>query len=329
MNSKNEQLLTQLLRVIDEKCEGYDLSEIQAEISNVLSDYVVTLDTRKDSNDINEKIEIFLAAKKLEGLSSLSLKDYDLELNIFKKHVQKKAEEINTADIRLYLSKFPDLKPSSIAKKLSTLKSFFGWLASEEIISKDPTVKLKPPKFEKGRPKFLSVEELETLRESCINNRERSLIEVMYSTGCRLSELQQLNREDVSFEENNVIVYGKGGKTREVYFSFKAVYYLKKYLDERSDNETPLLVTERRPYRRLSNRGIQKLVNKIAVRAGIKKTVSPHSLRHTFATLTLNNGADISSVQALLGHTSPATTQIYARVSDERKREQHKKYLVL
>lgn len=106
------------------------------------------------------------------------------------------------------------------------------------------------------------------------------------------------------------------------------MYHLKKYLMNRLDNNPALFVTERKPYKRLSGRGIQREIKKIAKQAKIQKNVHPHVLMHTFATLTLNNGADITAVQALLGHSDPATTQIYAQISNERKKDQYKKYLV-
>lgn len=123
-------------------------------------------------------------------------------------------------------------------------------------------------------------------------------------------------------------VIGKGNKEREVYLSFKALYHLKKYLKTRDDDCEALMITERKPYRRLSKRGIQFEIRKIAKNAGLEKRVSPHTLRHTFATLTLNNGAELVAIQELLGHSSPETTLRYARITEERKREQHKKFLV-
>ncbi|NNV04664.1 tyrosine-type recombinase/integrase, partial [Brevibacillus sp. MCWH] len=237
-------------------------------------------------------------------------------------------DEITAADIRVFLGRFSHLKLSSIAKKLSVLKSFFGWLVSEEIIQRDPTKKLKPPKQEKRLPKALTIEELEMLREACKTTRQRAFLEVLYATGCRLSEVQALNRSDINYQTLSCRVIGKGNKEREVYFSFKAMYHLRKYLMARTDNEPALFITERKPYRRLSKRGIQREIALIAENAGLGKKVSPHTLRHTFATLTLNNGAELAAVQALLGHEDPATTQVYAQLTDEKKREQHKKYLV-
>ena len=152
------------------------------------------------------------------------------------------------------------------------------------------------------------------------------MLEVYYATGCRLSEVQKMDRDDIDYQGMSAKVIGKGKKERVVYFSHKAIYHLKKYLMRRVDQEPALFITERQPYRRLSPRGIQREVRIIADRSGIKKRIHPHVLRHTFATDLLNNGADLASVQALLGHEDPATTQIYAVVTDERKRQAHKQY---
>ncbi|HIW33134.1 MAG TPA: tyrosine-type recombinase/integrase, partial [Candidatus Paenibacillus intestinavium] len=202
-------------------------------------------------------------------------------------------------------------------------------LTAEEILQRDPTTKIKPPKKEKRLPKSLSIEELEMLRESCQTIRQRALVEVLYSTGCRLAELHNINKSDIDYSTQSCRVIGKGNKEREVYLSFKAIYHLKKYLLSRNDDDLALFVSERQPHGRLSMRGIQRDIKLIAQVAALQKNVSPHKLRHTFATLTLNNGADLVAVQELLGHENPATTQIYANITAERKREQHRKHLVL
>ena len=256
------------------------------------------------------------------------MSSYQLELRIFGENILKPVDIITTNDIRLFLSEFPHLKMSSVSKKLSVLKSFFGWLVDEEIIEKDPTRKIKTPKKEKVMPKALNIEELELLRESCIDVRERAILEVYYATGARLSEIQALNRKDINWESKTARVVGKGNKERDVYFSFKASYHLKKYLKSRNDLVPALFITKRRPYKRLSNRSIQREISKIVKRSGIQKNISIHSLRHTLATLMLDRGADITAIQGILGHSDISTTQIYAQLSDERKQEQYNKYMV-
>lgn len=329
MQAAGELLLSEITQSMMDVCTGLQIQEIHSRLSGIVSRYdIQKIQPENAHPDVKEKIELFIAGKQLEGLSKVTLDGYKIHLRIFSDQMKKKVEDITTADIRVYLSQYSHQKRNTISGKLSVLKSFFGWLTSEEIIPRDPTRKINPPKKEKRLPKALSIEELELLRESCQTIRQRALIEVLYATGCRLSEVQALNRDDINYGTQSCRVIGKGDKEREVLFSFKALYHLKKYLFNRTDDCPALIVTERRPFRRLSHRGIQRDIRIIAANANIQKAVSPHTLRHTFATLSLNNGADIVAIQQLLGHTSPATTQRYAVLSDERKREQYKKHLV-
>ena len=324
-----EQLLHQLESSISALCFDVPLQKLHMTIVGILSLYDIRPARLPRANpDIRDKVNQFLAAKRLEGLSELTLDGYALELRIFAQHVQLPVNQITTAEIRDYLSHFENLKMSSVSKKLSVLKSFFAWLADEEIIAKDPVRRIKPPKKEQRLPKALTIEELEMIRESCITPRERALVEVFYATGGRLSEIEALNKSDINYQAMSARVIGKGNKEREVYLSYKALYHLKKYVLQRLDDEPALFITERRPYRRVSNRAIQRAIKVIAARTGIQKSIHPHTFRHTFATLTLNNGADLSSVQALLGHSDPATTQVYAQVSESKKREAYRKHLV-
>ena len=166
------------------------------------------------------------------------------------------------------------------------------------------------------------------MREHCKTKRERALLEAFYSTGTRLEELQQLNKDDIDWIDMSARVIGKGNKERVVYLSIRAAYHLKQYLESRKDDCPALFVTERKPCRKLGHRQIQKDIKNIGARAGFGDKVHPHVLRHTFATLLLDNGAELSEVQHLLGHESPVTTQGYTNVTEEKKRAAHKKYLI-
>ncbi len=306
-----------------------EVESTKNKLSTVLSEYYIQrVELGEVHPDLEDKIQLFISAKKLEGLSSITLDNYQMELSMFADIVKKKAEDVATADVRMYLSQDGTLKMSTIRKKLSVLKSFFSWLVSEEYIKRDPTTKLKAPKDEYRLPKSLSIEELEMLRESCDTNRQRAFLEILYATGCRLSEVHGLDKGDINLQNMSTLVIGKGDKQREVSFSIRAMYHLGKYIKGRTDNCEALMVTERKPYRRLSKRGIQREIDLIAQKAGLQDKVSPHVLRHTFATLTLNNGAELVEIQELLGHRSPDTTLRYAKITHERKREQHKKYLI-
>ena len=324
-----EQLLSEIVVSLHELLPGFNFSKIKTKLSGILANFKVELQEEyKLVSDFPEKIKLFISSKKVEGLSESTLEGYNIELRLFSQAINKQVEHVTSGDIRIYLGDLDGRKMSTIGKKLNVLRTFFGFLMAEEMIQRDPTLKIKQPKEEKRMGKSLTIEELELLRESCQTVRQRAFLEVFYATGCRLSEMQQLNISDVSMQSMSCKVVGKGNKEREVYFSFKAMYHLKKYLSSRDDDEPALLSSIRKPYRRLSNRAIQDEIKKIAITAGLEHKVTTHVLRHTFATLTLNNGADIVAVQELLGHSSPDTTLRYARITEERKREQHKKFLV-
>jgi len=307
-------------------------TELQLNIlNNILTKYNISLISLYTNEyiDLQEKIKLFITGKKLEGLSPLTLEGYKLELSIFAKHIQKKVEDITINDIRMYLSKWDNLKPSSLSRRISVLKSFFSWLTSEEIIPKDPTRKIKNPKKEKRLPKALTIEELEMIRESCKTLRERAMVEVFYATGCRLSEIYNINRfTDIDWRNMKVKVVGKGHKERYTYFGYKVVFHLKKYLNSRIDDDPALFITERKPYRKLSKRGIQREIKIIAKRCGLEEKVHVHTYRHTLATNLLNNGSDISTVSEILGHVDVSTTQIYAQVTNEHISHTYKKCFV-
>lgn len=282
LNSVAEQLLNQTLEVV----YSLDGSDLRSRLGFLYAQYEIKPAAVATGHpDLKEKIRLFIDGKKLEGLSEkTTLKGYTIELRIFSKYVNKATSEITTSDIREFLGRFSHLKQSSISGKISVLKSFFGWLFTEEIIERDPTRKIKSPKKEKRLVKALNTEHFEMLRENCQTRRERAMIEMFYSTGCRLTELRELDIEDIDWQNLTVNVIGKGSKERKVYLSFKAMYHLKKYLTERKDNNQALFVTERKPYERLSTRGFQREIKSIAKRSGIPKNVHPHILRHTFAT---------------------------------------------
>ncbi|KAB2335095.1 site-specific tyrosine recombinase/integron integrase [Bacillus mesophilum] len=304
-----------------------DLTRLSLRIEEVLANFHIERRSQKElENDLREKIELYLDARKIEGLSQLTLEGYKTELNLFANFTDKAVSHVTTVDIRKYLAYDSSLMLSTTDRKLSVLKSFFGWLVKEEILLKDPTLKINPPKKPKRLPKALSLEELEIVRDSCRSLRERALIEVMYSTACRLSEIANMRRSDISIQNMSLKVIGKGDKERTVYLSFISLHHLKKYLNSRTDDCGSLFATERRPIRKISTRYIQEIIDNIEKRANLNKKITPHVFRHTFATLAMERGADLADVQHLLGHEDPATTMIYAHVSEERKKQAHKRF---
>lgn len=305
-------------------------NKVRLMIEEILNDYEIKERSKAlVVSDIPQKSQMFLAVKKLDGLSEGSLYNYTLHLKRFNNFIVRPVNLITTTDIRVYLAMLDQkVSPNTLNTCISILKSFFSWLTDEEYIEKNPMKKIKNTKEPKRLRKALSLEELELLKESSTTLRQRCMIEVFYSTGCRLNEVENINIDDINWDTMSLRVIGKGNKERIVYISPKCKIHLQKYLDSRTDNEPALFVTYRKPTRRIGRRSFQREFAILGKRAGIKKRVYPHLLRHTTATVMINNGADITIVQYILGHSSPATTQVYARLTDENVKQAHKKFII-
>lgn len=308
-----------------------DSIKLKIRMEEIIERYTITLKTQQQlEEDLLSNIRLYISSKRLEGLSELTLNDYYRELVTFEYTVQKPTVNITTADIRNYLASNESNMASTTGKKLSVIKSFFVWLVDEEIILKNPAARIKQMKQPKRLPKALTAIELEQLREACGSLRERAIVEVMYSTGCRLSEISNMKRKAINWSNSSLKVIGKGDKERVVYINPKARYHLERYLEEceESENECEYLFsTERRPCRQLQNKSIQDIISKISSRTTIDKKVTPHVFRHTMATLAMENGIELGDLQQLLGHESANTTLRYASVSEERKYNAHKRFV--
>ena len=266
--------------------------------------------------------------KKIEGYSPLTLKTYCFQYNLLLRFFGNiDMREITTEKLKEYLIQEGEhLKASSLGHRVRCIKSIFKWTHEEGHIPKNPAAKLKEPKLGKRIPKFLSDLEIEHLREACHTTMEKALFEFFYSTGCRIGEVVKLNRDDIDFRTNSVIVHGKGDKEREVYFNKRCSIWLKRYFDERDDEESCLFITERRPKRRMSIDNLRYVIKRISNRAGIKKSIHPHQLRHSYATHMMNNGAPLEVIQSLLGHEKSETTKIYAQLSGKLRYDFYSKY---
>jgi len=330
MSNDVSRLMNDLNTVVSTIIPEVEMNKLSTRLEEVLCNYEITRKSDlKLAKDIPEKIDLYLCSKKLEGLSEKTLGGYKSELYLFSRFCQKATVLVTTTDIRSFLASYNEAKMSTIGQKLSVLKSFFGWLVKEEVLLRDPTLKVKLPKKPKRLPKGLSIEELEMVRESCSTLRQRAIIEVLYSTGCRLAEIASMDKDDINIQNMNARVIGKGNKERVVYISIKALIHLKKYLKARSDDCEALFIGSKKPYKRLGNRAIQREIDKIEQASKIKKKLTPHVMRHTFATLSMDAGIELADLQHLMGHSNPGTTLIYSSVSEERKQQAFKKYHVM
>lgn len=324
-------LLMELEVIANTLISDEDVVKLKLRFEEVANNYNVDRKTIEEmENDFNDKIDFYIAAIRLEGYSEQTLYGNRLDLTTFGKFVDKAVVQVTTSDVRRYLASKPDWANSTVAKKLSTLKAFYKWLVAEEFILHDPTAKIRTPKQEKRLPKAMSPDELEMLRDACVDSKERALVEVFYSTGCRISELAGMKTADIDWRNGGLPVVGKGNKERIVYLNGKAIYQLKKYLTYREYEEDDceyLFSTTLRPYRKMSNVAIRKIINRIAARVDTSKKVTPHVFRHSMATNAINNGIELGDLQQLLGHSNPSTTLRYTAVSEERKHNAHKRFV--
>jgi site-specific recombinase XerD len=262
-----------------------------------------------------EAVKEFIADLGLRGYSPHTQRAYEGTITNCLEFCEKDFREITTADVKRFLLFVKDERNCTlrtIHRHINALKAFF------EYFEIDIVRKIRLPKVEKALPTFLTLGEMETLLNSIFNKRDLAIVRLLYASGLRVSELVKLNRD--SFEENSLRVKsGKGKKDRIVYVDDGTIEIIEEYLNEREDKNKALFVNRRG--KRLTCRSVELLVKKHAERAGIKKKVTPHTLRHTFATHLLQNNANIIVIQNLLGHASVATTQIYTHVTDEHKKE--------
>lgn len=216
---------------------------------------------------------------------------------------------------------------STVNGYITYLKNFFGWLQNEEYIIKNPAFKLKQAKVPKVILEGYKAENLEKLREACETKREKALFELLDSTACRISEIQNIKLQDINWNEKSIKVTGKGSKERIVYFSTRAKLALENYIKDRSDDNS-LFISEKFHNRTLGVRSLQNIIKKIYTRSGVTERVHCHKFRRTQATRLLNQGMRIEGVQGILGHTTPTTTQIYAQLSQENLRNEYRKLVV-
>lgn len=255
-------------------------------------------------------------------------KDLENFLDFLDKECIKKYENIDYKVLRLYLNEMFNRKYSSktISRNLSSLRTFFKYLSREEIIGFNPMILISNPKQEKKLPSYLNYKELEDILDipdtsTVLGLRDASILELLYSTGIRVGELVNIKIKDIDFNGNRIKILGKGNKERYVLFGDKCKKLLNKYLSEsrtqliKQSNDYLYLNTRGTP---ISIRTTEKMVDDVVKRSSVKFNVSPHTLRHTFATHMLDNGADLNSVGELLGHSNLNTTAVYTHVSNER-----------
>ena len=284
--------------------------------------------------EFNDYIDYIKYEKKL---SEETIKNYKYDLKQFNTYIKENnitdINKIKTKDIENYLKHLKNLNSKTISRKITSINNFFIFLLKEKRIDHNPCEFIDRPKLNKTLPDTLSEKEVESLLNIPLNTiydyRNKAMLEILYGCGLRISELVNLTTRDVDFENAIIRCIGKGSKERITPINDYVIYYLKEYLERR-----PLLIKkETTDYlflnnhgKKMTRQGFFKNLQKILKEKGITKYISPHTLRHSFATHLLNGGADLRSVQILLGHSDISTTKIYTHISNEKVKKDYKNF---
>lgn len=320
-------------------------TEQQEKLSNVLYVNFHNIEVEEKCTELmysgvdgdEAKIRMFIASKKAINRQDNTIRQYTREIHNMLDFLGKRLEDITGMDLRYYYGIMRErrgIKMSTMQTRLHYLSSFWDFLITEELVHSNPVKKVGLLKIEKMIKKPYSVEEMEALRVNCNELRDRALLEFLYSTGVRVSELVTLNVDDIEMGKQELIVYGKGSKERKTYLTDSAKFYLCRYLQERKDtidhmggktlDKRPLFTTLDRPYQRLSVAGIQYMLRQLGKRANVRN-VHPHRFRRTIATDLLNKGMPIEQVKEFLGHEKLDTTMIYCAIDEKNVQSSHRK----
>ncbi len=290
-----------------------------------------------DYIDILKKYKLYLLTNK--HLSDNSVDSYLLDIYKYLEYMEKSKinniKKIKKEDIYNYLKSLDNNKYSiySVVRKISSIKTFHRYLSSMYEIN-DVSIDIDTPRFYKKLPNILTIEEVENLLniklETAFDYRNKAMLEVMYATGLRVSELVNLELNNVNLDEGYVRCFGKGNKERIVPLGEIALKYLKIYIDDYRDSLKKRYLCDKiflnNHGKGITRQGFFIILKEIAEEKGINKNITPHMLRHSFATHLLNNGADLRSIQVMLGHSNLSTTQIYTNVSNEVLKENYELY---
>lgn len=275
--------------------------------------------------------------EKQKMYSEHTIKNYEIDIIEFKKYLEKEMIDYTNVDydfIKGYLVHMYDKKLSrnSIARKLSSLRSFYKYLYNNNIVKTNPFKYVKTPKKEKRLPKYLGIEELEIIFQTPditipLGQRDKLILEILYATGIRVSELVNIKICDIDFNKKEIKINGKGNKERIAEFGDYCLDAINLFIKNgrsillsKHNKECEYLIINEKG-NKITTRGVEKLIDNVIKKAALKKKVTPHMLRHTFATHLLNEGCDILTVKELLGHESLESTQVYTHVSNEHLRK--------
>lgn len=312
-----------------------DLNQMQ-ELKTAMIICMDGLEVRKEQTELTTEVtdnweycRRYLQSMVVAGRSPGTVSEYQLQIRILFEDVRKPVLEMTEEDLMLHLARQKysrKLGNRYLNHKRIVFRSFFGWLRRKRYIPENPAELLDQIRYDTIIKKPYTDEDREKIRCSCKRERDLALVDVLYSTAARVSEIAALNRSDIDFVESGCIVRGKGGKERPVYLNATAAYHLHMYLQGRTDDNPALFVSCRKPHKRLSRNGIEEILRRLGRTAGVDN-VHPHRYRRTALTNAANRGMPLQDVQCLAGHASPDTTMIYCTVDRSKVKAEHKMYL--
>lgn len=322
-----------IIKEIEQKMASILNNEQKEKLKEVLLYifYNIEVTSIKDElvEDTTDYTKMFIAAKRIEGCSERTLNYYETTIRVMIEKLSKKINSIETEDLRNYLSEYQaknNCSKVTIDNVRRILSSFFAWLEDEDYIMKSPVRRIHKVKATQTVKETYTDEELEEMRDACVEIRDLAMVDFLSSTGVRVGELVNLDRVDIDMQERSCVVLGKGGKEREVYFDARTKIHLQNYLNSRIDNNPALFVSLLKPYDRLKISGVEIRLRELGKRINIKK-IHPHKFRRTMATKAIDKGMPIEQVQVLLGHRKIDTTLQYAMVNQNNVRNSHKKFI--
>lgn len=355
MNNVREELRQKLCMVLIRN----GVADADIEVDSILGEYEIQRRTTEIAllqEERNEYlIKKFLTAKIVKGCTDRTIHHYQKYLQFIFDRIHKTVDEVTPDDIRYYLAvrqKKDGISKTSANNELLVLRTFFGYLTAEEVIAKNPTLNIDRIKAKKRKMKAFTEMEVEKIREATQNAREKAIIDILLSTGCRISELTEIKLTEI--KQDKLIVHGKGEKDRLVYLNAKAMISLERYLNERKDHNPYLFPGGyyakedeklRRRYQAVRSKwytdpelvspdthidkgSIEQLMRRLKKRSGLECSVYPHKFRRTCATMALKRGMPIEQVSKMLGHENISTTQIYLDLNEEELERAHRKYVV-
>ena len=305
------------------------LQKLQEVLEYSFYNYEISSKVEETEDDSQKLIDAFVYAKRIEGCSEKTLKYYRTTIEAMTEVINKGVRHMQTDDLRAYLTEYQEKHGSSrvtIDNIRRILSSFFSWLEDEDHILKSPVRRIHKVKTATNIKETYTDEELEKMRDNCVELRDLAIVDMLASTGMRIGEMVLLNKADINFNERECVVFGKGDKERIVYFDARTKIHLQNYINSRSDNDPALFVTLRAPHTRIKIGGIESRLREIGRSLEIEK-VHPHKFRRTLATMAIDKGMPIEQLQQLLGHKRIDTTLQYAMVKQSNVKQAHRKYI--